>query len=218
MPAFICCILKEEAQVSINEVDELLQTREDELVAMFEEQFPNMIKNNQTIYIEPLARHSPSVINRLQERWKMEFVYDSESGADIHYMKPLYKKMNEKTKKQKDWIEKLIRYYRKIGEINDNSILSVIISKTAQRYNYNVDVATQVCYDIMSNMDIKKTGLSKRIDRIMNKFNFNENQATLLHKLAADNDLYRNDDFIKEVRKDSRLIILEEFLLSIDIK
>jgi len=70
----------------------------------------------------------------------------------------------------------------------------------------------------MSNMDIKKTGLSKRIDRIMNKFNFNENQATLLHKLAADNDLYRNDDFIKEVRKDSRLIILEEFLLSIDIK
>jgi hypothetical protein len=71
---------------------EYFKTKEDELVVKFEKEFPKMIEKGQCIWIEPIVKHMPKVINRLQEKWEIEFKYDEETGADIIFMCPKFKK------------------------------------------------------------------------------------------------------------------------------
>ena len=65
--------------------------REDKLIKAFDKQFPKMIAKGQCIYVEPIVKHLPNTINRLQEKWEVEFKYD-ETGSEIRFMCPKYKK------------------------------------------------------------------------------------------------------------------------------
>ncbi len=69
---------------------EIEKEQENKLLNTLEKLFPEMIEKKQCIYIEPIVKHFPKIINKLQERWEVEFKYD-ESGTEIHFLCPRYK-------------------------------------------------------------------------------------------------------------------------------